>query len=329
MQQINWHLGQTLLPEHFNLAQTHRVKQSIEIAQANCPTDYYGLADLDIDAYLLTKNILKIRSLFYIKASGDCIHFQASDQNEPLELNLNMLETDTAMISLQINKEPLLEYIKIATQDIQLKAPRLSLSVNSDEIDELHCIKLLTLQKYEDGTWELCEDLPPLLNTSPYSFKVVTNALYTLIHVVTAYIKHECGSNSALAGVKFMQLQNVELALQKLKLCLAQLKQNKQHPYSIYQYLIDIYLNLMQYKSDLGLSDALVYDHAHPWKSFEIILNTIRSCVQYTHSVEYKSFNLVGNTLTTGTIDYEILNRKKHYLVIRKPAVDYLSLIHI
>lgn len=55
MQQINWHLGQAVLPEHFTLSQQLSTQRNISLCQTNSATGFYGLAELTVDESLLEK----------------------------------------------------------------------------------------------------------------------------------------------------------------------------------------------------------------------------------------------------------------------------------
>ena len=324
MEKIHWHLGQALLPEHFNLEQQLNAKQASTFSYINCPTGFFGLAELDVDAFYFSKNILKIKSLLYITPKGECIFHENTTDQKLLELNLNALETESAIIALAINNDPKVKSQKYNDTVIQTQSPNISLIVNPESIDELQLLSLMQLNKLENGKWELGKLLPPLLTTNVYSFSIITTLLNETMLTLNAYLQHERATNTAISPSKVMQLQNIELQLNKSKIKLLQLSSIKSHPFYIYQDIIEIYLYLLQYQDEQFSEIKLNYNHNNPWNSFQNLCQRILSRVQYTHSIEYKNFKVMGNKLATDTINYEALNRKKHYFVIRKPTENFL-----
>lgn len=332
MQQINWHLGQAVLPEHFTLSQRFSAQRNINLCQINSATDFYGLAELKIDEYLLEKNIFRIESFMYITLRSECIHYQRSSYPKSLELNLNTVDSDTAEIVISIDEKPLIENINDGTTKVQTKLPNISLVINPEEVDELNSFKILVLNKLEDGKWTLGEFLPPILTTKNHGFNLVVNKINNLLQTIYSYILNERSTNSAISAVKVTLLNNISNSCNQLRYYLWQLSYTKYSPMFIFHAAQKIYLDLLQYQDITELDPALVYRHDRSLDSFQRLINAIFEKVLHTKAIEYKTFKAIENLLSTGVIEFEALNRKKHYLVVRKPVEDYsysLSMIKL
>ncbi|ABK88959.1 type VI secretion system baseplate subunit TssK [Francisella tularensis subsp. novicida] len=323
MQQINWHLGQAVLPEHFTLSQQLSTQRNISLCQTNSATGFYGLAELTVDESLLEKNILRIETLMYITQKSECIYYQRSNYPKALELNLNTVDLDIVEIAIKIDENPLIEYISDGNAKIQTKLPNISLIINSDEIDELSSFKILVLKQLENGKWVLGEYLPTILTTKVYGFNLVVNKLSNLLHTIRAYVVNERAVNSAISAVKLLLLNNILYACNQLQYYIWQLVYTKYSPVFIFHAIQTIYLYLLQYQESNELDPSLVYKHDKSLDSFEYLLNAISEKVLHTKAIEYKLFKPIENLLSTGIIEFEALNRKKHYLVVRKPLEDY------
>ncbi|KEI35093.1 hypothetical protein FRA_41c09860 [Francisella sp. W12-1067] len=323
MQQINWHLGQAVLPEHFTLSQHLSNKRNIHLCQVNSTVDFYGLAELKIDEYLFDKNILRVESLLYITLTCECIHYQSSTYPKVLELNLNTIDSDTAEIVVQINKKPLTKDVGDNDTKVQTKFSNISLAVNPEKTDELSSFKVLTLNKLEDGNWTLKEFLPPILTTKVYNFKLVTDKLSNLLQIIHSYILNEKSTNSAISSFKLTLLNNILYSRNQLQYYIWQLSYSKYSPIIIFHATQNIYLYLLQYQETTEVDSTLVYKHEKPLESFQYLIAAIREKVLHTKAIEYKVLKPIENLLSTGIIEFEVLNRKKHYLVVRKPTQDY------
>ncbi|WP_150468158.1 type VI secretion system baseplate subunit TssK [Francisella sp. SYW-9] len=323
MQQINWHLGQAVLPKHFTLSQRFSAQRNINLCQINSATDFYGLAELKIDEYLLEKNIFRIESFMYITLRSEYIHYQRSSYPKSLELNLNTVDSDTAEIVISIDEKPLIENINDGTIKVQTKLSNISLVINPEEVDELNSFKILVLNKLEDNKWTLGEFLPPILTTKNYGFNLVINKINNLLQIIYSYILNERSTNSAISAVKVTLLNNISNSCNQLRYYLWQLSYTKYSPMFIFHAAQKIYLDLLQYQDITELDPALVYRHDRSLDSFQQLINAIFEKVLHTKAIEYKTFKAIENLLSTGVIEFEALNRKKHYLVVRKPVEDH------
>ncbi|AJC48372.1 type VI secretion system baseplate subunit TssK [Allofrancisella guangzhouensis] len=323
MQQINWHLGQAVLPEHFTLSQRFSNERNIHLCQVNSATDFYGLAELKIDESLFDKNIFRIVSLLYITLTSECIHYQHSNFPKALELNLNTIDSTIAEIVVQVDKKPLVEYIKDGNTKIQTKLPNISVSVNPEKIDELSSFKVLTLNKLADGKWIIGEFLPPILTTKVYNFNLVVEKLSNLLQITLSYLLNEKIANSAMSAVKLMLLNNVTHSCSQLQYYIWQLAYSKYSPVFIFHAAQNIYSCLLQYQEIAQIDYTLVYKHEKPLESFQRLITATLEKILHTKAIEYKIFKPIENLLSTGVIEFEALNRKKHYLVVRKPTQEY------
>lgn len=323
MQQINWHLGQAVLPEHFTLSQHLSVERNIALCEINSPTDFYGLAELKINEHLFEKNVLRIEALTYITIKSEVIIYRYRSHPNSLELNLNTIDSDLAEIALCVNNRDILKDVADGDTKVQTKLPNVTLAVNLDEVNELSNFRILTLKKLETGKWSLAEFLPPILTTDVFAFNAIMDKLSSLLTTLRAYVSNEKSSNTTISAVKLMLLNNISSDSNTLEYNLLQLKHTKYSPMSIYQNVLKIYIGLLQYHDIADIDRNLIYKHDTPYKSFQALFTEILNMILHTKAVEYKVFNPVENLLSTGTIATEALNRKKHYLVIRKPTEDY------
>lgn len=332
MQQINWHLGQAVLPEHFTLSQRLSNQRNIALCEVSSATDFYGLAELQIDEYLFEKNIFRVESLMYVTPRAECIHYQHSNYPKALELNLNTIDSDTTEIAITIADKPLIEYVGSGDNKVQIKLPNISLVINPEDVDELSTFKVLVLNKLEDGKWILGEFLPAILSTKVYGFKLVTNKLNNLLQTIRSYVQNEKTTNSAISAVKLTLLNNVLHSCNQLQYYIWQLSYSKYFPIFIFHATQNIYLYLLQYQETIEVDSTLVYKHEKPLESFQYLITAIFEKVLHTKAIEYKVLKSIGNLLSTGVIEFEALNRKKHYLVVRKPVEEYnysLSMIKL
>ncbi|MEY8715360.1 type VI secretion system baseplate subunit TssK [Francisella philomiragia] len=324
MQQINWYLGQSVLPEHFTLSQHLSNQRNIKLCEVNSATNFYGLAELKIDENLFNKNILRIESLLYITLTSENIFYQRNSSQNRLELNLNNIEESKVDIILNVGKEPLTIDIEGNNTKIRTKLPNLSLLVNPEqEEDGIRSFKILSLDKKEDGRWILSDFLPPLLTTDVYSFCIISNMLSSLIQTICSYGLNEKARNSTLSEAKSVLLNNIVFECNKLQYSFWQLKTTKCHPIDIFYLVQNIYLYLLQYQDIVDLDSDLIYDHERVFKSFQNLTNTILDRIVHTKAVDYIVLKNINGYLSTGVIEFGVLNRKKHYIVIRKPTENY------
>ncbi|WP_150467327.1 type VI secretion system baseplate subunit TssK [Francisella sp. SYW-9] len=323
MQQINWHLGQAVLPEHFTLSQKFSNQRNVALCEINSATDFYGLAELTIDEHLFEKNIFRIESLTYITPKSECIYYRESSYPKTLELNLNTIDSDTAVIAIKVSDDPLIEDIKSGQNRVQTKLYNISFTINPEEVDELSTFKIAVLNKLGDGQWVLGEYLPMILSTKVYSFRLVSNKLNNLLQTIRSYVQNEKVINSAISAAKLALLNNILYSCNQLQYYILQLAYTKYSPLFIFHAIQNIYLYLLQYQDFVEVDTTLVYKHDKPLDSFQRLITATFEKVLHTKSIEYKAFNLIDNLLSTGVIESEALNRKKHYLVVRKPVEDY------
>jgi predicted component of type VI protein secretion system len=85
-----------------------------------------------------------------------------------------------------------------------------------------------------------------------------------------------------------------------------------------------LYLYLLQYNESAEIDSTLVYKHNKSLGSFQNIIASVFEIVLHTKALDYKIFKPVENLLSTGIIEFEALNRRRHYLVVRKPVEDYV-----
>ena len=322
MKKINWHLGQAVLPEHFTLSQQLSTQRNIAICEINSATEFYGLAELKIDEYLIKKNIFRVESLMYVTPESEFIYYQRSRYPKTLEINLNTIDSNTAVIAITIDVKSLVEYA--CDNKVQTKLPNISIVINPESVDEISTFKIIILNKSENGNWSLSEFLPAILSTNVYGFRLVSDKLNNLLQTVRSYVQSEKARNSVISAVNLSLLSNVLYSCNHLQYCILQLSYTKYSPIFIFNAIQELYLYLLQYKDFVEIDSTLVYRHNKSLDSFQNLITAVFEKVSHIKAVvDHKTFKNVDNILTTDTIDFDALNRSKHYLVVRKPAEDY------
>ncbi|MFZ9035148.1 MAG: type VI secretion system baseplate subunit TssK [Francisellaceae bacterium] len=169
MSDINWQLGQALLPEHLKFQQRALQHYAVNLTRSICGLKE-GIIELIVDEDQLELGVLEIKRLSFILANGRFIDTEFNARVSKLRLTPGERLNGIAEIFINIDMAAVLEVETFEGQEIDVALNALTPVERFDSNARSLQFKLLELfYNEEDKRWQLTEFTPNLIKM-PYLF---------------------------------------------------------------------------------------------------------------------------------------------------------------
>ncbi len=316
---VRWKMGQTLLPDHF-IAQEDALsaEDALRFRMRGLPA--YGVASLKWNANLLAQGILSVSAATIVMPSGQLLDVPENAQVAPLNLNLPGTSTVTAYLHLLApgGGGGFADAGMDASAIPRLVHP-IVLSADQGLADAIETIKLAELRKDPEGLWVLTDrHVPPLLlvGTSPF----LASELDELAAALEGFeYKLVLDSASYLSGSGLWTVKQCLKSVYRTRRLLANLKaQVHVHPYTLWEALKDLYVEVAFYRDAAPRDIVEAYGHDQLAQSFAKVLVPLREQMTLAEKKSpYQPFSLRDGIYRVD-LEPELKQAKDVYFLVQK-----------
>lgn len=321
---VNWRMGQTLLPMHFE-AQELALLANITQRMRLMGLPFYGVGRLKWNDSLLAEGILSLVHLSLILQTGELV--EVPENAKVNSFNLNMTGNTKEQIFLHyLGDGPLTEEDGDDSEEgVIRKICQLEMSSEQSHSDALQTIKLAEFEKNPEGQWSLLESyIPPLLQvgTSPFLMEKMDylNQLLELFH----YKLMQEIAASYLSGENLFNAKQCLQGIYRLQRFLANLKnQVHYHPYYLYEALKTFYTELCLYQNSTPQNITNPYQHDQLAQCIQEITDPLMDQIQLIKSKSpYHPFKKKDGLFVIEKLPKEVSRAQEVYFLVQKPRVS-------
>jgi type VI secretion system protein ImpJ len=324
---VRWEMGQTLLPEHF-VAQEEALTTDTILRFRTRGLPGYGVAELKINATLISEGIFLIQTMTLIMPSG--LILDVPGNAAVSSFNLNVPGMVNVPVYLHVTKPCSLDGgsangMAEGKEDL---IPRIvyQLVLSSDQNcpGALESMKIAEFIKDPEGIWQHSGSfMPPLLQlgTSPY-LKAELADLTQLLELFHYKLTQEIAA-SYLSGEGLFSAKQCLKSVYCIKRFLANLgSQIHVHPYHAYEALKTFYTEVCFFRNTAPENVADPYNHDQLAPCFRKILEPLKEQMQLVQARSpYRPFD-VKDGLYRITFPPEVRGAKEIYFLVQKNHVN-------
>jgi len=320
---VHWHLGQALLPEHFQAAeQALRGELDLRLRMQAAPA--WGLGSLQWDDFQLSKGIVVIEEMTLLLRSGALVDIPGN--TAPVSLSLVDVDVTGASVYLHLQAEHRIARVgerEATGEGIQRIQQQVTPSIEPYVDGAVESFKLAELDCDPGGRWSLRSDyLPPLLRIgdSPFfadQMRKARDVTETVKQALARDIREQFLSTEIQASAR--QCLRGVLSFQHLLSDFAQ--GIYPHPYDFFRALRALYTEVCVYHgADPG--PDIVYRHETPAECFGALLSGLWERAKAPReAAPYIPFVQQGGVLECALAG-EITRARDVYFLIQKPQVS-------
>jgi type VI secretion system protein ImpJ len=328
---VRWHVGQTLLPEHFE-AQEQALEAQVRLHASLSGMPAHGVAALTWSEPLLAGGSLSVSTLTAVTPAGFVVDVPGNAVLAPFSLEgtgrseatvyLHVLRDTTSAAGVRLYAEdpPVLERV--------LRVLRLSAEpVLDGAVDSL---ALATFRRDTEGVWHLSEEqVPPLLLVGPHPFLggllgrldalLEQSRLQLLARLSDSYLRSDRLSSARRALCQVHRLQSLRDDMRH---------HISPHPYALFDALRQLYFEACCYLELLPDGTLPAYQHDAPGKGLgrwlELLTRALRpEATRTTH----RPFAARDGQFTFSPLPTEVRDGSEVYLLVqRRQAAEALPL---
>ncbi|MBN8468137.1 type VI secretion system baseplate subunit TssK [Corallococcus exiguus] len=261
---VRWHVGQTLLPEHF-VAQEDALDAEIRLHATLSGLPSYGIANMAWNESLLQSGSLSISALTVVTKAGDLMDVPGNSVIAPL--SLEAVGKTEFIVYLHVLKETVsAEGIRLYADDppvIQRVLHKLQLSTEPVLDGTVASLGLAAVSQDEDGAWHTSADwVPALLLVGPNPF---LEKLLSTLDDLLDQVRQQLLTNISDTYLRTDRLTNARRALFEVQRLIAlrrdMFRQVYVHPYHLFDALRRLYFEACCYLEMLPDEQMPVYQH--------------------------------------------------------------------
>lgn len=320
---VHWHLGQALLPEHFQ-AEEQALRGELDLRLRMQAAPAWGLGSLQWDEFQLTKGILEVEEMTLILRSGTLVDIPGN--TAPAALSLVDADVTCTSVYLHLGAEPRTVSVGhggAAGEGIQRSQQQVTLAIEPYAERAVESFKLAELDCDPSGRWSLRKDyLPPLLRIgdSPFfadQLRGARDAAEAVKQALARDIQEQFLSSEIQTSAR--QCLRGVLSFQHL---LSDLDQGiHPHPYELFRALRALYTEVCVYQGADPAPD-LAYRHEALAECFGALLSRLWERAKAPgDAAPYIPFIKQGGTLECALAG-EITRARDLYFLIQKPQVS-------
>lgn len=319
---VRWHVGQTLLPEHF-IAQEDALDAEIRLHATLSGLPAHGVAHLAWNEALLAGGSLSISALTVVTKTGDLLDVPGNAVIGPL--SLDAIGKTEFIIYLHVLKETVsAEGIRLYADDppvLQRVLHKLQLSSEPVLDGAVASLGLVAVSQDEDGAWRTSPDwVPALLLVGPNPFlEKLLNTLDDLLdqvrqqlltQITDTYLRPDRVTNARRALFEVQHL----LALRK-----DMFRQVYLHPYHLFDGLRRLYFEACCYLEMLPDEQMPVYQHEDLAQGLEGWIRLLKRSFQpeATRST-HKAFVVKDGQFVCSPLPPEVRSANEVYLLVKR-----------
>lgn len=322
---LNWYLGQTLLPEHFQV-QEESLLAEVRLRSALSGAPAYGLARLTANPTMLAEGLLSISALTLILRDGLLLDVPGNTALQPFSLKfagaarvpvyLHLLaDTQVAQGQRLYESDP---------KTVQRLFYRTLLSAEEGIDQALATVKLLEAEQDMDGSWRLSQDhIPPLLSVGQSPFLLpALEALKLALEGLRVQLSGQLHDN-LLRSERHAAVRRCLIEVQRVMAQLQDLQQGVYpHPYALFHTLRMFYCEICLFQDTLPEGDLSPYLHDNLSKSFGAILQPLMQRLRPVRlRSTHKRFTRRDGLFVLGQLPPELSTAEEVYLLIQRPHV--------
>lgn len=319
---VRWHVGQTLLPEHFE-AQEEVLEAQVRLHASLSGTPGFGVAAMAWSEPLLAGGSLSISTLTAVTPAGFVVDVPGNAVLPPFSLEgtgraevtvyLHVMgdTTNAEGVRLYAEDPPMLERV----------LRRLRLSAEPVLDGAIDTLPLALFHRDTEGLWKLSEELvPPLLLVGPHPFlgallsrldSLLEQARLQLIaRLSDSYLRTDRLTNARRALCEVQRLQAMRSDM---------LRHISPHPYLFFDALRSLYFEACCYLELMPDAKLPPYQHDAPGKGFLRWLELLTRALQPEATrVTHRSFEARDGQFIFAPMPPEVLESGELYLLVQR-----------
>ncbi|MBJ6765242.1 type VI secretion system baseplate subunit TssK [Myxococcaceae bacterium JPH2] len=319
---VRWHVGQTLLPEHFT-AQEEALDAEVRLHASLSGLPSYGVAALAWNESLLSAGSLSISSLTVVMKNGAVVDVPGNAVLPPLSLDAS--GRSEFIVYLHVLRETTsAEGVRLYADDppvLQRVLHRLQLSSEPVLDGAVASMGLAAVSQDEEGAWAASPDwVPPLLlvGTNPFLEKLLAGLdelldqvrQQLLTHISDTYLRSDRLTNARRALFEVHRLQ----ALRK-----DMTRQVYPHPYHLFDSLRRVYFESCCYLEMLPDEQMPVYQHEDLSQSLGGWMRLLtRSFQPEATRSTHKAFAVKDGQFLCSPLPPEVRTATEMYLLVQR-----------
>lgn len=319
---VRWQRGQVLLPEHLR-AQEDALLDQVRLRLQLSGPPAYGVARLVLDEAALRLGVLAITELTAVLPDRTVLDCPTTGVLEPAQLALDKTGRTQVSVYLHVLQTETENQYEDTPQLPRL-FPRAVLSTEPERADaRLRALRLLVLEKNADPAvgWQLAEEyVPPLLRVEPRPFLRWLDAeLVPGLGAVRQQIR------STLADPlnsldRIADLRRSLVAVDAARCLLGDRQSVPPHPYSLFDALRSLYLELCCLRERIPSDDLPVYRHERLGEGFGALRQLLRPLLFSPDlPVTHCPFDRKDGLVFIAPLPKAVQNAPEVYLLVQRP----------
>ena len=319
---LNWYLGQTLLPEHFQV-QEDALLAELRLRTSLSGAPAHGVVRLACNQTMLQEGLLSISALTVVMRNGLLIDIPGNSTLQPFSLKtagaarvpvyLHVLgDTEVAKGHRLYQDDP---------KTVQRVLFRCVLSAEEALDQAQTSLKLLDAEQDVDGSWRLAQDfIPPLccVGQSPF----LLQALEGVGQAIQGFRVELSGQlqDNLLRSERHAAVRRCLIEIQRLGAQLADLQQGVYpHPHALFHALRMFYYEVCVFQDTLPSDDLPPYLHDQLGRCFTAVLHPLMQRLRPVRlRSTHKRFNRREGLFVLTQLPDELSSAEEVYLLIQR-----------
>ncbi|QSQ16455.1 type VI secretion system baseplate subunit TssK [Myxococcus landrumensis] len=319
---VRWHVGQTLLPEHFE-AQEAALEAEVRLHASLSGTPGFGVAAMAWSEPLLVGGSLSISTLTAVTPAGFVVDVPGNAVLPPFSLE----GTGRAEVTVYLHvmgDTTSAEGVRLYTEDppmLERVLRRLRLSAEPVLDGAIDTLPLALFHRDTEGLWMLAEELvPPLLLVGPHPF---LGALLSRLDSLLEQARLQLIARLSDSYLRTDRLTNARRALcevQRLQAMRSDMQRHiSPHPYAFFDALRSLYFEACCYLELMPDRNLPAYQHDAPGKGFLRWLELLTRALQPEATrVTHRSFEPRDGQFIFAPLPPEVLESGELYLLVQR-----------
>jgi len=266
---VRWHVGQTLLPEHFE-AQDESLEAQVRLHASLSGTPGYGVAAMAWSEPLLAGGSLSVSTMTAVTPAGFVVDVPGNAVLPPFSLEGTGRAEATVYLHV-MGDTTNAQSVRLYAEDppvVERVMRRLRLSAEPVLDGAKDTLPLAVFRRDTEGVWRLAEDLvPPLLLVGPHPF---LGALLERLEALLEQSRLQLIARLSDSYLRTDRLSNARRALcevQRLQALLEDMHRHvSPHPYAFFDSLRRLYFEACCYLELMPDKSLPTYQHEAPGK---------------------------------------------------------------
>jgi type VI secretion system protein ImpJ len=322
---IKWYVGQTLQPDHFTLQEEALLAEARLAAQVRS-LPAHGIARLAWNTQLLAQGDLAIASMTVVLHDGQVIDVPGNAGIGPLDLRAETSSRVSVFMhvlsTMQDSKGNRL--YEDDPRGVERLLYNVKLSTEPSVAGTLATLKLLELGRDTSGAWQVSTSYsPPLVQvgTSPFFAEMIESVTALLVNFRREVTLHL--SDSYVARDKAAAVRRMSLEIQRLLLLLDDIEHGiYPHPYTLFQALRALYLEVLLFFENDADSDLPTYDHNAPAPCLERIVDLVRAQLSHVRPrMRYCAFERRAGSYVITPLPKELVEATEIFFLVQRSDV--------